>query len=43
MIHGHTHGSFLDEKKYWVIFEAAQALDAPAMTHGGISSTPAAG
>ncbi|HEV3114430.1 MAG TPA: amidohydrolase family protein, partial [Candidatus Binataceae bacterium] len=21
MIHGHTRGSFLDEKKYWVIFE----------------------
>src|SRR5438477_445980 len=24
MIHGHTQGSFLDEKKYWVIFERAQ-------------------
>ena len=33
MIHGHTHGSFLDEKKYWVIFEAAQALDVPIYLH----------
>src|SRR5437879_4033766 len=29
MIHGHTRGSFLDEKKYWVIFARAQALDVP--------------
>src|SRR5437899_3612658 len=26
MIHGHTRGSFLDERKYWTIFERAQAL-----------------
>src|SRR5207244_9739512 len=33
MIHGHTHGSFLDDKRYWVIFEAAQALDVPLYLH----------
>src|SRR5258708_6842436 len=33
MIHGHTQGSFLDEKKYWVIFERAQALDVPLYLH----------
>jgi 2,3-dihydroxybenzoate decarboxylase len=33
MIHGHTQGSFLDEKKYWPIFEAAQALDVPIYLH----------
>lgn len=26
MIHGHTRGSFLDEKRYWVIFERAEAF-----------------
>jgi predicted TIM-barrel fold metal-dependent hydrolase len=33
MIHGHTQGSFLDEKKYWVIFEAAQSLGVPIYLH----------
>jgi 2,3-dihydroxybenzoate decarboxylase len=33
MIHGHTQGSFLDERKYWVIFELAQALDVPIYLH----------
>src|SRR5260221_8763592 len=33
MIHGHTRGSFLDDKKYWVIFERAQALDVPLYLH----------
>jgi 2,3-dihydroxybenzoate decarboxylase len=33
MIHGHTRGSFLDEKKYWVIFERAQALGVPVYLH----------
>src|ERR1700716_3688026 len=32
-IHGHTRGSFLDEKRYWVIFERAQALDVPLYLH----------
>ena len=33
MIHGHTQGSFLDDRKYWVIFEAAQALGVPIYLH----------
>lgn len=33
MIHGHTQGSFLDEKKYWVIFERAAALGVPVYLH----------
>jgi predicted TIM-barrel fold metal-dependent hydrolase len=33
MIHGHQQGSFLDEKKYWVIFERAQALGVPIYLH----------
>ncbi len=33
MIHGHTQGSFLDEKRYWVIFERAQALGVPLYLH----------
>src|SRR5256885_10839619 len=33
MIHGHRRGSFLDERKYWTIFERAQALDVPIYLH----------
>jgi len=33
MIHGHTQGSFLDDKKYWVIFERAEALGVPIYLH----------
>ena len=33
MIHGHTGGSFLDEKKYWPIFECAQSLRVPIYLH----------
>jgi predicted TIM-barrel fold metal-dependent hydrolase len=33
MIHGHTRGSFLDERKYWTIFERAQARDVPIYLH----------
>jgi 2,3-dihydroxybenzoate decarboxylase len=33
MIHGHAQGSFLDEKKYWVIFERAEKLDVPLYLH----------
>jgi predicted TIM-barrel fold metal-dependent hydrolase len=33
MIHGHTQGSFLDERRYWVIFERAQALGVPIYLH----------
>ncbi|MGB5080493.1 MAG: amidohydrolase family protein [Burkholderiales bacterium] len=33
MIHGHTQGSFLDERKYRVIFECAEGLDVPIYLH----------
>ena len=33
MIHGHQQGSFLDEKKYWTLFERAEALDVPIYLH----------
>ena len=33
MIHGHTMGSFLDDKKYWPIFERAEKLDVPIYLH----------
>ncbi|MDB5411579.1 MAG: hypothetical protein JWL84_6491 [Rhodospirillales bacterium] len=33
MIHGHTQGSFLDERQYWPIFERAEALDVPIYLH----------
>jgi 2,3-dihydroxybenzoate decarboxylase len=33
MIHGHQQGSFLDEKKYWPVFERAEALDVPIYLH----------
>ena len=33
MINGHTNGEFLDDKKYWPIFETAQGLDVPIYLH----------
>jgi predicted TIM-barrel fold metal-dependent hydrolase len=33
MIHGHTQGHFLDDRKYWTIFERAEALDVPIYLH----------
>lgn len=33
MINGHTQGSFLDDKKFWGIFECAQALGVPIYLH----------
>ena len=33
MIHGHTQGEFLDDKKYWEIFECAEALGVPIYLH----------
>jgi len=33
MINGHTNGEFLDDKKYWPIFEAAEGLDVPVYLH----------
>jgi 2,3-dihydroxybenzoate decarboxylase len=36
MINGHTRGSFLDDKKYWPIFECAQALGVPVYLHPSV-------
>lgn len=33
MVNGHTRGEYLDQKKFWPIFEAAQALDVPVYLH----------
>ncbi len=33
LINGHTQGAFLDEKKFWGIFETAQSLDVPIYLH----------
>jgi 2,3-dihydroxybenzoate decarboxylase len=33
IINGHTHGQYLDDPKYWPIFEAAVACDAPIYLH----------
>jgi 2,3-dihydroxybenzoate decarboxylase len=35
MIHGLTNGEFIDHRKYWPIFERAQALDMPIYVHPG--------
>jgi len=33
MINGHSNGEFLDDQKFWPIFEAAQALGVPIYLH----------
>ncbi len=33
MIHGHTGGRFLDDEKFWPIFERAQGLSVPVYLH----------
>lgn len=33
MIHGHQQGVFFDDKRFWPIFECAQALDVPIYLH----------
>jgi 2,3-dihydroxybenzoate decarboxylase len=35
MIHGQTQGQFHDDKRFWPIFERAQALDVPIYLHPG--------
>jgi predicted TIM-barrel fold metal-dependent hydrolase len=35
MIHGLTHGRFIDEREFWPILERAQALDVPIYLHPG--------
>ncbi len=36
MVHGLTNGAFLDEKRFWPIFERAQALDVPLYLHPAV-------
>jgi 5-carboxyvanillate decarboxylase len=33
IINSHTNGEYLDDRKFWAIFEAAQALDVPVYIH----------
>ena len=33
MIHGLTNGVFIDDKRFWPIFERAEALDVPIYLH----------
>jgi 2,3-dihydroxybenzoate decarboxylase len=36
MVHGLTNGVFLDDKRFWPIFERAQALDVPLYLHPAV-------
>jgi predicted TIM-barrel fold metal-dependent hydrolase len=36
MIHGLANGMFLDDKRFWPIFERAQALDVPVYLHPSV-------
>jgi predicted TIM-barrel fold metal-dependent hydrolase len=36
MVNGHTRGRYLDDKRFWPIFEAAQALDVPIYPHPAV-------
>lgn len=33
MVNGHTRGQYLDDQRFWPIFEAAQSLDVPIYLH----------
>lgn len=33
LINGHTNGEFMDHRKYWPLFECAEALDVPIYIH----------
>lgn len=33
MIHGHTNGEYLDEQKFWILWERAEALKVPLYLH----------
>ena len=33
IVNSHTHGEYLDDEKFWDIFAAAEALDAPVYIH----------
>ncbi len=36
MLHGVAHGHFLDDKRFWPIYERAQALDVPIYFHPAV-------
>jgi predicted TIM-barrel fold metal-dependent hydrolase len=36
MVHGPTNGVFFDDKRFWPIFERAQALDVPIYVHPAV-------
>jgi predicted TIM-barrel fold metal-dependent hydrolase len=38
MLHGLANGIFLDDKRFWPIFERAQALDVPVYLHPSVPS-----
>ncbi|WP_425419852.1 amidohydrolase family protein [Oricola indica] len=38
ILNGHTLGTYLDEEKYWSVFEAAEALDVPIYLHPNMPS-----
>lgn len=40
IINSHTQGEYLDDPKFWPIFEAAQALDTPIYLHPNTPSRP---
>ncbi len=40
IINSHTHGEYLDDSKFWAIFEAAEALNVPVYIH---PNSPSAG
>lgn len=33
LVNGHTNGEYLDDQKFWVVFERAEALDVPIYLH----------
>jgi 5-carboxyvanillate decarboxylase len=33
IVNSHTHGEYLDDERFWPIFEAAEALDVPVYLH----------
>jgi 5-carboxyvanillate decarboxylase len=38
ILNGHTLGTYLDDEKYWQVFEAAEALDVPIYLHPNMPS-----
>lgn len=39
MIHGLTNGSFIDDKRFWPIFEVAEKLDVPIYLHPSVPNS----